>query len=235
MTVLQCFWFSAWPSVTLRLTLVLSLILLNLGNYLCLMEWKQKAGMFFHWHIPQNNIVFSTLHAFLFHIIAFLILIRDFSDCFQVFALLTLYFNNTLYFRSAATQRTIIWAWCLHLDNLFLFTMKTQAGQCYFHLFFFLLCCFYKPSTGDHLSCFLLLFSCRHCLQLYQWVPLQQMELSQVHNELFDLLLRSKRCMHMQSKKIAAIVSEIIQRLNLAMISTAYKIFFKLYRCVRAS
>lgn len=33
MTVLQCFRFSAWPSVALGLTLVLSLILLNLGNF----------------------------------------------------------------------------------------------------------------------------------------------------------------------------------------------------------
>lgn len=116
MTVLQCFWFSA-----LSHTRFDTGAFTDSAKFRQLCVWWSGNKMLecvFHWHIAQNNIVFSTLHAFLFHIIAFLILIRGFSDCFQVFALLTLYFNDTLYFRSAAIQRTIIWAWCLHLDSL---------------------------------------------------------------------------------------------------------------------
>lgn len=135
MTVLQCFWFPAWPSVTLGLTLVLSLILLNLGNFVFDGVETKCWNVFFHWHIAQNR-VFSTLHAFLFHIIALLILTRGFSDCFQVFAL-TLCFNDALNFRSAAIQRTFIWAWCLHFDNLTNLTNTSWSM-----LFSFIFLCF---------------------------------------------------------------------------------------------
>lgn len=117
MTVLQCFWFSAWPSVTLGLTLVLSLILLNLGNFVfdgvetkcwnvfplayCTKQHAEYLVLCMlhvsHYCTPNSNQRLQWL----------------FSGTYC-----TLYFIDTLYFRSAAIQSTIIWAWCLHLDNL---------------------------------------------------------------------------------------------------------------------
>lgn len=75
---------------------------------------------FFHWHIAQNNMQHAEyLVLCMLHVSHYCTPNSNqrlqwlFSGTYC-----TLYFIDTLYFCLAAIQSTIIWAWCLHLDNL---------------------------------------------------------------------------------------------------------------------